>query len=94
MIRMLRPKSILLFMLLGCLFLTCDENLPPRIDPAHIFQSNIEPLYVLTENENALEVFITLKNLYDETLDDTAFISGSVRIIHAQDTSIHATAQL
>ncbi|MBI1803961.1 MAG: hypothetical protein HY033_09435 [Ignavibacteriae bacterium] len=68
---------------------SCKEPLPPRNDPSDILQGTIEGLYALTASENTLKVILTIRNTYDETLQDTAYILGSFRIILARDSSYH-----
>ncbi len=72
----------------------CKESLPPRNDPADILQGTIEGLYVLTANENTLKLFLSVRNTYDETLQDTASLRGVFHIVLARDTSYQKTVAL
>jgi hypothetical protein len=80
--------SLLLVLLLN---LSCDESLPSYSIPATIFESSISPLFVKTRDGPRLWVYLTVKNTFDETLQDTASLVGSLEIILARDQSIRKT---
>ena len=73
---------------------SCHDTLPPRLDPKNVFEGTLEGRYVLREHENNVEACIVIRNIFDETLQSTALLNGSLRITLKSDTSYHTTAAL
>lgn len=67
--------ALSLFFLWGC-----SESLPPRSDPANLFSVSITTEYNIVNNFGMLDVFITIKSDYDETLQDVALLDGTLMI--------------
>jgi hypothetical protein len=58
----------------------CEEMLPPRNDPSKLFRGSIDARYSLLWNENALHIGVNIVNIYDETIQTTAAMMGTVEI--------------
>jgi hypothetical protein len=90
-------SEILLFALLTLLLslkLTCNESLPPYSAPGSVFKGSIYPRPVTLKGEPQLRVLMTAQNIFDETLQDTAKLTGSLEIILASDQSLRKTVTL
>ena len=87
-------RTGVLYALLLLLGGSCHETLPDRVDPKNVFQGTMEARYVLRTRENNVEACITVRNIFDETLQSTALLRGELRITLRSDTSFHATAAL
>ena len=61
-------------------FWGCAESLPPRSDPVNLFGISITTEYNIVNNFGMLDVFITLKSNYEETLQDVALLDGTIMI--------------
>jgi len=72
----------------------CKEPLPSRNDPTDLFNARIEAQYFLSPNENVLLVFLTFINKFDETFQDTAIFSGSIRLELGRNLSYRKTVTL
>ena len=75
--------TLSLFFLWGC-----AESLPPRSDPANLFTVSITTEYNIVNNFGWLDVFVTLKSNYDETLQDVALLDGTLMIDWTQDPAL------
>ncbi len=60
---------------------SCEGELPEYADPGKLFSSSAAFSYRLTTQQNDLVINVTVKNIYDETLDGIAEMKGSVAII-------------
>ena len=91
----LKPQSCTSFILLPLTFLftgiICQEDLPPYEDPRTILQGTAEGSYFFTQTQNSIQVRMTIRNGYDETLEGEASLSGAGTITLLKDTSIHRT---
>lgn len=76
--KMSMTRSTLLFLCM--LFLRCDESLPLRLDPRHVFDARIQVFYSLTTLQNVLTIQMILVNRYDEVLEDVSTLSGQLQI--------------
>ncbi len=74
--------------------LGCDESLPPRDNPTVLFQGDASFLYMYSLYENDFQVFIDVKNIYGETIQDTALVRGTLEIILKRDPRYRKTASL
>jgi hypothetical protein len=80
---------------LSTLFLsTCKEALPEYHRPAIVLSAHLTPNYSLTATENTLHFFITVKNIYDETLEGFLSVKGQVQFISRADPSIIKTFEV
>ena len=59
---------------------SCSEELPPRNDPSDLFVAGTDITYNYSIFENSMRVELNVTNLYDETLEDTATLAGSLTI--------------
>ncbi len=73
---------------------SCTEPLPPREDPAQLLAGEARAEYVLTDVVNGFVVNLWARNIYDETLDARAVISGKVEIAWARDPNIKKVGTL
>jgi hypothetical protein len=89
-------RTILLFALyIGILIgSSCDESLPPRNNPKIIFKGDLSCYYFYTLKENDCKFFIDVKNIYSETIQDTAIVQGTIEVILKRDPRYHKTIQL
>lgn len=72
----------------------CDESLPVYEEPAKVFVMELNVLYDLEHYGDRLIVYILVRNVFDETLQGTAAIRGTVEIISVRDTTVKKTFQL
>jgi len=73
------------------LVLACDESLPPRNDPSILFKGYLSTKYSLLWNENVLRVVVSLVNIYDETVQAKASITGTVEVALIRNTAYRKT---
>ncbi len=81
-------------LLFALCFHSCDEELPVYEEPTARLDAKIEGEYFLSDVEHSLRVYVRITNLYDETLDGAASLTGSIKLFSARDTSIHKTFPL
>ncbi len=62
-------------------FDSCEESLPPRNDPPKVLAVSLSAYYAYGYNTNELRLTVDVVNIYDETLADTAAITGAVEIV-------------
>lgn len=87
--------SLLLILILASLTIgSCDENLPAYRDPSDLMEGKIEGQYVLTISDNSVKVYLTIRNVFDETLEGQALIDGTLEIESSRDPQIRKSAQL
>jgi len=70
---------------------SCDESLPPRTTPAVLFRPSISPQTAVTEGYNQLYIYFSVTNIFDETLQGPASVTGNLVITLERDPSIHKT---
>jgi hypothetical protein len=73
---------------------SCEEELPPRQDPTKIFMPKIEGYYTVTPSANTFNVYMLIKNIYDETLDDEAILRDTPQIILSNNSSIRKAFEI
>jgi hypothetical protein len=71
--------------------ISCDESLPPREDPKVLFKSSVSSLYEYTPWFNGLIFFTDVTNIYHETVQDTAFVNGTLEVILKRDPQYRKT---
>ncbi len=91
-----RTLYVLLMLSIGLLFssLTCKEELPPYAEPETLLTATLEGEYFLGESEHSLRVSVRVTNIYEETLDGPASLSGAITIVSARDPSVVKTLTL
>ncbi len=60
--------------------LACQESLPARNDPGSLFTGFLAPTYLYAWNENDVVIMAGIVNTYDETLQDTIEMRGSILV--------------
>ena len=73
--------------------MSCDESLPPYLDPRDVLQGSLSGRYILTVNQNSVLVSFTVKNIYEETFQAPAILRGTVQITSKRYLSIQKTFQ-
>ncbi|HLX11499.1 MAG TPA: hypothetical protein VKS81_01675 [Bacteroidota bacterium] len=81
----------LLSVILAITTLSCHEMLPVRVDPGHVFIGTMTPEYIVTQNENVIQLCIHFENIYEETLQAPALFKGPLTIAVASDTTYKKT---
>lgn len=71
--------------------LSCEESLPPRDDGAKVFETRVTSQYFLAEFDNSLKIYINVKNVFDETLEDRALFTGTLEIILVRNPEVKKT---
>jgi len=72
----------------------CDESLPPRDNPNIIFKGDITGSYIYSDRENDCRFLIDVMNIYDETIQDTALVRGTIEVTLKRDVQYHKTFHL
>jgi hypothetical protein len=72
----------------------CDESLPSHEEPDAYFQGRITAQYSHSPNENGLRGLIVVRNVFDETLQGSAALQGSVIIESLRNPALRKTVQL
>ncbi len=72
-------------------FCSCKESLPPYEEPAAVLEGKAKGQYVFSNKENLIRVYVTVKNIYDETLQSTAPLKGTIEITWPRYPSIRRT---
>lgn len=84
-------------MVLLVFFASCEESLPPREDPPQVLTASlsVEPGPAILEDSISVgrggTINMDVTNLYDEVLQDTAQIRGTVDVWMRTDTTRRAT---
>ena len=71
----------------------CSEHLPAYDDPSDLFSGTMDVQYVMAEHNEVL-VTLMVRNLYDETLQDTADFAGTCEITLVRNPSLRKTFAL
>jgi hypothetical protein len=74
--------------------LSCKEPLPEYSDPRDLLASYFFGAYVITPGENAVRVYMTIVNRFDETFDARALLNGSLVITWGGDPTLKKTVTL
>ena len=62
--------------------------------PSNMFQAHLTPFYGLTASENKLHIFLLVQNVFDETLEGKASITGRVQLVSTADPTVVKTLTL
>lgn len=73
---------------------TCKESLPVYHAPSNMFQARLTPFYGLTASENKLHIFLLVQNVFDETLEGEASITGRIQLVSTTDPTVVKTLTL
>lgn len=84
----------LLSISLFCSSLSCNEELPPYREPEALLTATLDGEYWLSDTEHSLRVYIRVKNIYEETLEGPAALTGTVNIVSVRDPSVKKTLTL
>ena len=78
--------------LLAAVSLTCEEALPPFEDPSNPIRAGVlRTRYVLVVDDNSMEITLTVRQQYDETLEGVTNLDGSVTIAAERIPSVQRT---
>lgn len=80
--------------LLALSSISCNESLPVYQDPRDVFAEMVEGAYTVSRTENAMKVYLTIVNKYDETLDARALLTGRIVVTWEQDLTFQRTFNL
>lgn len=88
--------SFIVPFIFGCILVivSCDESLPSRNNPKVIFKGDVSFSYIYSINENDFRFYVDVTNVYDETIQDTAKVSGTLEIVLKRDSRYHKTVYL
>ncbi len=89
--QMSRTPHVLVFSALALILGPCDESLPPYREPERPFEATLRGDYTLSAIDNSMKVYLTIKNIFDETLQGTANFRGTVEIVSARNPQIQKT---
>ncbi|MBI3110423.1 MAG: hypothetical protein HYZ01_02520 [Ignavibacteriales bacterium] len=69
-------------------FSTCDEFLPAYSEPDAVLEATLSTQYVLDITDNSLKVYLTARNVFDETLQAKADVTGTIELESLRDPSV------
>lgn len=72
----------------------CSESLPPYLDPRAVLSAHLKGAYVLTISENAMKVYLDIKNIFDETFEAPAVFEGDGEIALIRKPGVRKTFSL
>jgi len=75
-------------------FHSCDEDLPTYVEPSALLDAKIDGEYFLSDTEHSLRVYLRVTNRYEETLDGSALLNGTIVVFSARDTTVRKTLTL
>ena len=85
--------SSLLLIVIAC-SMSCDESLPPYLDPRNVFQATVRAQYILAINDNSVLVFFVARNSYEETFQGPGVLSGTLKLTSRRDVTVQKTFEL
>lgn len=59
---------------------SCNETLPVREDVISQISTSVYPGFVRMNGENYLRIYVSIKNNIDETIEETATLTGSIEV--------------
>jgi hypothetical protein len=74
--------------------MSCDESLPPYQNPSDVLQGKARAQYVLSFSENSMHVFLTVTNVYEETFQGQAPLSGTLVLTSKRNPKVQKTFHL
>lgn len=74
--------------------LSCDESLPSRDNTPKTFETTLSTQYFLAQFDNSLKIYVTVKNVFDETLEDKAILKGTLELTLVRNPQIKKTIKL
>lgn len=75
-------------------FSTCEEFLPAYREPETVLQSILSAQYILDPGDNSLKVYLTARNVFDETFQARADVKGSIELVSLRDSTVRKTFPL
>lgn len=75
-------------------FHACDELLPEYRQPEVVLQSALSAQYVLDVTDNSLKVYLTTRNIFDETFQARADVQGTIELVSVRDSTVRKTFPL
>ncbi len=94
MMTMRSVPAFAVFVFLTLCSISCKESLPVYQDPRDVFKEIVEGTYVISRTENAMKVYLTIVNKYDETLDARALLTGQIVLTWENDLTFRRTFHL
>lgn len=97
---MQRIRLANIYSLTALLFLSCNEELPPRSDPQNLLQASIQAYYdgaidpLFGPYENEVRIYVNITNNYDETLEGLVDLSGELEIVWQGEREYRRTVKL
>lgn len=89
-------RAFLIFVLAGSTlsFSTCEEFLPAYHQPETVIEVTLTAQYILDLTDNSMKVYLTAKNVFDETFQARADVKGSIEIVSMRDSTVRKTFAL
>ncbi|MEX0737083.1 MAG: hypothetical protein WD182_06545 [Bacteroidota bacterium] len=75
-------------------FHACDEFLPEYRQPDVVLQATLSAQYILDFTDNSLKVYLTVKNVFDETFQARADVKGTIELESMRDPSVRKSFSL
>lgn len=88
-LRLILFPTVVLFLVLASG--PCDEPLPVYKEPDKLFDVRLRGEYFLGMYEHSLRVYVEITNIFDETLEGPASLTGTVQVTAAHDPSVTKT---
>jgi hypothetical protein len=73
---------------------SCDESLPQYQDPSTVLLGTVRAQYVISFTDNSLHGFFTVKNVYEETFQGQAPLSGTLVMTAKRNPKVQKTFHL
>ncbi len=74
---------------------SCNESLPPYAPPANVFTGSLQPeMLYSAKTAPVLRIYFTATNTFQQTLQGHGNLTGTLRLVLANDTSYHKTFAL
>jgi hypothetical protein len=74
--------------------MSCDESLPPYQNPSNVLEGKVRAQYVLSFSENSMHVFFTVTNVYEETFQGQAPLTGTLVVTSKRNPQVQKTFHL
>lgn len=88
------PKTLALMLGFLTMIVSCKEELPTYKEPETLLTVTVEGQYWLSDTEHYVAGIIRITNIYEETLEGAASLSGEVTIAFARNPAIKKTLKL
>jgi hypothetical protein len=75
-------------------FSTCEEFLPAYREPETVLEATLSAQYILEISDNSLKVYLTARNVFDETFQARADVKGTIELVSMRDSTVRKTFPL